>query len=64
MRVLIDDNLCQGHQSCAIVAPDVFGSDELGNAVLLIAGDVPDDQHDRVRRAQRNCPEGAITITV
>ena len=28
---------------CAIAAPDVFGSDEIGNAVVLIEGDIPRD---------------------
>lgn len=62
MRVFIDDDRCQGHQSCAIVAPEVFGSDEFGNGVVLITNDLPADLHDRARRAERNCPERAITI--
>jgi ferredoxin len=62
MRIVLDDDLCQGHQACAIVAPDVFGSDEIGNAVLLITGDIPSDMQELARRAQRNCPEHAITI--
>ena len=30
---------CQGHQMCAIAAPEVFGGDDYGNAVVLIEGD-------------------------
>jgi ferredoxin len=63
MRVVIHGDICQGHQACAIVAPDVFGSDEIGNGVVLITGDLPAELHALARRAQRNCPELAITIS-
>lgn len=33
MKVRIDGERCQGHQMCAIAAPEVFGSDMYGNAV-------------------------------
>ncbi len=48
---------------CAIAAPEIFGSDELGNAVVLIAGDIPADLQAKARRAEANCPERAILIT-
>ncbi|NCU87503.1 MAG: hypothetical protein EBV58_06835 [Actinobacteria bacterium] len=41
----------------------IFGSDEIGNAKLLITGDVPVALHGKARRAESNCPERAITIT-
>jgi ferredoxin len=63
MRVSVDADACQGQQMCAIAAPEVFGSDELGQAVVLIAGDVPADLRDKVRRARANCPENAIRIS-
>ncbi|NBY45260.1 MAG: ferredoxin [Acidimicrobiia bacterium] len=63
MRVSLDYDSCQGHQMCAIAAPEVFGSDEIGNAKILISGDVPEALHAKVRRAESNCPERAITIT-
>jgi ferredoxin len=47
---------------CAIAAPAVFGSDDYGNATVLIEGDIPDDLHAATRRAEGNCPEQAITI--
>ena len=47
---------------CAIAAPDVFGSDEIGNAKVLITGEIPTALHIKVRRAESNCPERAITI--
>jgi ferredoxin len=48
---------------CAIAAPEVFGSDEIGNAKILITGDVPESLHAKVRRAESNCPERAISIS-
>lgn len=62
MRVRIDMDLCHGHQSCAIAAPEVFGADDFGNAVLLIDGDIPAELEAKVRRAEGNCPERAISI--
>jgi ferredoxin len=63
MRVSLDYDSCQGHQMCAIAAPEVFGSDEIGNAKILITGDVPESLHAKVRRAESNCPERAISIS-
>ena len=62
MKVRIHDDACHGHQSCAIAAPEVFGADDYGNAVVLIEGDIPAELEAKVRRAEGNCPERAITI--
>ena len=62
MRVRVDEASCQGQQMCSIAAPEVFGSDELGHATVLIPGELPDALHKMVRRAQANCPEDAIII--
>lgn len=63
MRIVIDASRCQGHQMCSIAAPEVFGADDYGNAVLLIEGEIPADLEAKVRRAEGNCPERAISIT-
>ena len=62
MRVRVDEASCQGQQMCSIAAPEVFGSDELGHATVLIEGDIPEHLHAKTRRAQANCPEDAIII--
>jgi len=62
MRVRVNDDRCHGHQMCAIAAPEVFGSDDYGNAVVLIDGDVPPELHAATRRAESNCPEHAVII--
>ncbi|MFM8776290.1 MAG: ferredoxin, partial [Actinomycetota bacterium] len=53
---------CHGHQMCAIAAPEIFGSDEIGNAKILISGEVPVALQAKARRAESNCPERAISI--
>lgn len=63
MRVTVNADSCHGHQMCAIAAPEIFGSDEMGNAVVLIEGDIPADLQAKARRAEANCPERAILIT-
>jgi ferredoxin len=63
MKISLAYNSCQGHQMCAIAAPEIFGSDDIGNAKILIEGDVPASLHAKARRAESNCPERAITIT-
>jgi len=62
MRVKVLADRCHGHQMCAIAAPQVFGSDDYGNAVVLIEGNIPADMEAKVRRAEGNCPERAIVI--
>ncbi|MEP7202190.1 MAG: ferredoxin [Ilumatobacteraceae bacterium] len=61
MRVTVDGDKCHGHQMCAIAAPEVFGSDEYGNAVVRL-DPVPEALEQSVRRAEANCPERAITL--
>lgn len=63
MRVHLDSELCQGHNRCYSLAPELFDVDDYGQAVLLIDGDVPDDLHAKARLAAANCPEYAIKIT-
>ena len=62
MRVRVEADACHGHQSCAIAAPEVFGADDYGNAVVLIEGEIPNELEAKVRRAEGNCPERAIVI--
>lgn len=62
MRVVVDAERCQGHQMCGIAAPEVFGADDYGNAVVLVSGEIPEALEAKVRRAEGNCPERAIQI--
>ena len=62
VRVRIDGELCQGHQMCAIRAPELFGSDDEGYGTVLIEGDVPADLEDTARQAAAACPERAVIV--
>ena len=62
MKVRLDYDACHGHQSCAIAAPEVFGADDYGNAVVLIEGELPAELEAKARRAVGNCPERALTL--
>jgi len=62
MKVTLEYDACQGHQSCAIAAPEVFGADDIGNAVILIDGEIPAELVAKTRRAVGNCPEHALAI--
>jgi ferredoxin len=62
MRVRIDAELCQGHQMCAIRAPELFGSDDEGYGTVLVAGDVPTELEASARQALTSCPERAVIV--
>ena len=54
---LIDRDACMGSGNCVYWAPDVFGIDDDGVAVVI--GDAPGNE-ELVRLASKNCPTGAI----
>ena len=62
MRVHLDAGLCQGHNRCYALAPELFDVDEIGQATLVVDGEVPVDLHAKARLAAANCPEYAIKI--
>jgi ferredoxin len=62
MKILLDIDRCQGHNRCRLIAPQLFDSDELGHAVLLEPGPLPDVLLEAARQAEANCPEFAIRL--
>jgi ferredoxin len=62
MKVRIDAEMCQGHQMCAIVAPDLFGADDEGYGITLIDGAIPSELEGDARTAQNSCPERAVIV--
>ncbi len=63
MKVAIDRSMCVGHAQCSAICPSVFGSDELGYAVLVDDGDVPAEDEESAQLAVDSCPEQAITVS-
>lgn len=62
MRVHLDPAACQGHGRCYSLAPELFGCDDDGQAVLLDDGPLTSEQVGSARLAADSCPEFAITI--
>lgn len=63
MRVELNTDLCQGHNRCYALAPELFDVDDYGTAMVLGDGTVEPDLEDKAQLAAANCPEYAITIT-
>ena len=63
MRITLDGARCQGHGRCYTVAPDLFTYDDDGQAVLIVADELTDDQLKHAHLAAANCPEYAIEVT-
>jgi ferredoxin len=61
MRVTVDQDKCQGHARCAILASTVFDVDDLGKSVVLV-DEVPAADEADVREAVFSCPESAISL--
>ena len=62
MRVEVSSELCQGHNRCYVLAPELFDVDDFGNAVVRGEGVVTPDLEQKARLAVANCPEYAISI--
>ena len=62
MRVIVDEEKCQGHNRCFAIAPELFDVDDYGTAIAINDGVVPAELEDKARLAAANCPEYAITI--
>lgn len=62
LKVIIDPELCQGHNRCKAIAPRLFELDEFGHAHAAGDGSVPAGLEDKARLAEANCPEFAIKL--
>ena len=62
MKVRVDQQKCQGHGRCYALAPDLFESDDYGNAHELDGGVVPAGREESARLAAANCPELAVIL--
>jgi len=61
MRVVIDENLCEGNAECMRLAPEVFVVGDDDRAHLLV--EQPDESlRSRVEAAVRRCPRQALAI--
>jgi ferredoxin len=63
MRISVDQEKCQGHNRCFVVASELFDLDDLGFAHEANGGMVPPELAEKARLAVANCPERAIKLT-
>lgn len=58
--VEVDHAVCIGAAPCSAMAPNTFGIDENGKAIILATAD--QDDIDTIMNAARSCPVAAIRI--
>ncbi|MCB0942273.1 MAG: ferredoxin [Mycolicibacterium sp.] len=62
MKVRVDQEKCQGHTLCAMIAPDMFQLSDIDGSSSAVTEVVPAGQEAAVREAAQSCPEQAILI--
>ena len=62
MKVRVDPALCQGHNRCYALAPDLFQLDDAGFSSAVGDGSVPPGREEAAELAADNCPELAVLI--
>jgi ferredoxin len=62
VKVRVDPSLCQGHNRCHALAPDLFLLDESGFASAVSDGSVPPEREEAAELAADNCPELAVLV--
>ena len=60
MRIKVEQDKCQGHNRCFVVASELFELDDYGYAHEVNGGDVPPQLVEKAKLAIANCPEHAI----
>ena len=60
MKVTVDRERCHGHARCQATLPEVFEVDDVEQKSRVKLEPLPPDLEERVWRAVRGCPEGAI----
>jgi ferredoxin len=62
MKICVDQEKCEGHNRCFVVAGELFELDEYGYAHEVNDGVVPPELEEKARLAIVNCPEQAISV--
>jgi ferredoxin len=62
MKVVVDQQLCEGNMRCQEAAPEVFEVGDDDKSRLLIANP-PEVMREKIKLAARLCPRQAITVS-
>ncbi len=63
LRVRVEAAICQGHNRCCSLAPELFEADDLGNARVRGDGVVTPELEAKAKLAVANCPENAVRLS-
>ena len=61
VKAIVDEQRCQGHGRCELIAPLLFAVDDRGISSVLVDDIDPADPAD-AEEAEQSCPERAITM--
>jgi ferredoxin len=61
VRVIADENACEGHGLCEATAPDVFEVNDEG-MVRVRVDPIPDSLVQRAKSGVRACPVAALAV--
>lgn len=62
VRVIVDEDLCQGHGMCVLEAPDVFELPKGAHTVTVTTPEPDESRRGDVMKAVQYCPTMAIAI--
>jgi ferredoxin len=62
MKVVVDQEMCEGNGKCQRVAPEVFEVRDDDKSHLLIDSP-PERMREKIELAARMCPRQAITVS-
>jgi ferredoxin len=62
MKVIVDQQLCEGNMRCQEAAPEVFEVRDDDKSYLLIQNP-PESMREKIKLAARLCPRQAITVS-
>ncbi|WP_437738334.1 ferredoxin [Sorangium sp. So ce1335] len=61
MKIVVDEERCEANGVCVRAAPEAFRLDDDDRLHLLVT-EVPSELRDKVERAVRDCPRGALSL--
>jgi ferredoxin len=62
VKIHVEEEKCQGHNRCFVVASELFELDDFGYAHEVNDGVIPPELQEKARLAVANCPENAIVV--
>ena len=62
MHIVYDREKCQGHGRCYALAPELFDADDEGYSIVVVSGELTEEQLAAAQLAADNCPEYALSV--